>query len=93
MVFNLNFFLLAGCTSACCNSVGSYTAPLSSPIKMDWAVDCGSQMLTVTLTGQTGGWLGFGLSQDEFMPNSDIVMGYVDDSMCFFYFLINVVWY
>ena len=48
--------------------------------ELSWGFDLGQENISFAVRVQTTGWIGFGLSPNGQMPNSDIVMGWVDDS-------------
>ena len=53
---------------------------LSSPsYELYWDVDEPSGNLSLAVRVNTTGWVGFGVSPNGGMPNSDVVMGWVED--------------
>ena len=53
---------------------------LSSPsYELYWDVDEPSRNLSLAVRVNTTGWVGFGVSPNGGMPNSDVVMGWVED--------------
>ena len=53
---------------------------LSSPsYELYWNVDEPTGNLSLAVRVQTTGWVGFGVSPNGGMPNSDVVMGWVKD--------------
>ena len=46
-----------------------------------WSVDYAEETITFAVNVSTNGWIGLGISADEpgRMPNSDVVIGWVDD--------------
>ena len=45
-----------------------------------WNFDLEQENITFAVRVQTTGWIGFGLSPKGQMPQSDVVIGWVDDS-------------
>ena len=45
-----------------------------------WNYDLEQENITFAVSVQTTGWIGFGLSPNGQMPQSDVVIGWVDDS-------------
>ena len=45
-----------------------------------WDYDLEREKIMFAACVQTTGWIGFGLSPNGQMPNSDVVIGWVDDS-------------
>ena len=45
-----------------------------------WNYDLEQENITFAVRVQTTGWIGFGLSPNGQMPQSDVVIGWVDDS-------------
>lgn len=53
---------------------------LSSPsYELYWSVDEPTGNLSLAVRVNTTGWVGFGVSPNGGMPNSDVVMGWVED--------------
>lgn len=47
---------------------------------LSWDFDLEKEAIFFTVTVRTTGWVGFGISPDGGMANSDVVIGWVDDS-------------
>jgi hypothetical protein len=44
----------------------------------NWTINCAAGTITATVFAQTQGWVGIGFSTTPGMPNTDIILGYVD---------------
>ena len=54
---------------------------LSSPsYELYWSVDESTGNISLAVRANTTGWVGFGVSPNGGMPNSDVVMGWVKDN-------------
>ena len=51
--------------------------------RLHWTIDNSKGTINVGIETKTTGWIGFGLSPDGKMPNSDIVTGWVKDEKGF----------
>ena len=49
-----------------------------------WDFDLEQETITFAVRVQTAGWVGFGLSPNGQMPNSDVVIGWVDGGQSYF---------
>ena len=49
-----------------------------------WNFDLEQETITFAVRVQTDGWVGFGLSPNGQMPNSDVVIGWVDGGQNYF---------
>ena len=49
-----------------------------------WTFDNAAETISFAVRVQTTGWVGFGLSPNGQMPNSDVVIGWVDNGQTFF---------
>ena len=45
--------------------------------ELHWHFDAATQNLSIAVRVQTTGWIGFGISPNGGMPNSDVVTGWV----------------
>ena len=45
-----------------------------------WSFDLEKETISFAVRVQTTGWIGFGLSPNGQMPQSDVVIGWVDDN-------------
>lgn len=71
-----------------CNHVDLSAYPLSSVLKADpngnplftlyWNFSTVEQTVTFAVRAQTNGWVGFGISPNGGMINSDVVIGWVN---------------
>ena len=50
-----------------------------------WTFDNAAETISFAVRVQTTGWVGFGLSRNGQMPNSDVVIGWVDNGETFFH--------
>ena len=50
-----------------------------------WTFDNAAETISFAVRVQTTGWVGFGLSPNGQMPNSDVVIGWVDNGVTFFH--------
>ena len=67
---------------------------LSSPsYELYWDVDEPSGNLSLAVRVNTTGWVGFGVSPNGGMPNSDVVMGWVEDDGTVVFQVVNFVAY
>ena len=65
---------------------------LSSPsYELYWDVDEPSGNLSLAVRVNTTGWVGFGVSPNGGMPNSDVVMGWVEDDGTVVFQVVNFV--
>ena len=68
----------------------NYTALSTSPVyELYWNVT-GSR-ITFAVRAETTGWVGFGISPNGLMLNSDVIMGYVDDTTDLVTFTVSVL--
>ena len=49
-----------------------------------WTFDNAAETVSFAVRVQTTGWVGFGLSPNGQMPNSDVVIGWVDNGEIYF---------
>ena len=54
-----------------------------------WTFDNAAETISFAVRVQTTGWVGFGLSPNGQMPNSDVVIGWVDNGETFLHVSIN----
>ena len=67
---------------------------LSSPsYELYWDVDEPSGNLSLAVRVNTTGWVGFGVSPNGGMPNSDVVMGWVEDDGTVVFQVVNFAAY
>ena len=67
---------------------------LSSPsYELYWDVDEPSGNLSLAVRVNTTGWVGFGVSPNGGMPNSDVVMGWVEDDGTVVFQVVHFVIY
>ena len=67
---------------------------LSSPsYELYWDVDEPSRNLSLAVRVNTTGWVGFGVSPNGGMPNSDVVMGWVEDDGTVVFQVVHFVIY
>ena len=74
---------------SCCNSVDLAAYPFSSVLNADsigtplytlyWNFSTSEQTINFAVRVQTNGWVGFGISPNGGMINSDVVIGWVND--------------
>ena len=50
-----------------------------------WTFDNAAETISFAVRVQTTGWVGFGLSPNGQMPNSDVVIGWVANGQTFFH--------
>ena len=68
-----------------------YSAVLDEGMKLHWRFDLKKQNITFAVNVSRYGWLGFGISPDGWMINSDIVIGWVNkDGKAQFHVSANV---
>ncbi|CAG0896384.1 unnamed protein product [Cyprideis torosa] len=75
MKSTLLFVLVACVSSASIKGQGRGSSPLGENMFLNWMVD--GEMITMTLTGPDGGWIGVGTSEDGHMLYSDLFVGWV----------------
>lgn len=51
---------------------------------LHWKFDLDAKTITFAVNVSTNGWVGFGLSPNGGMPNSDVVIGWVKDEHVYF---------
>ena len=56
----------------------SFSAMLDDAYTLHWNFDLEQQTITFAVNVSTTGWVGFGLSPNGQMPQSDVVIGWVD---------------
>ena len=54
-----------------------------------WSFDNEAETIAFAVRVQTTGWVGFGLSPNGQMPNSDVVIGWVENSEAFLQVSLN----
>lgn len=55
-----------------------------------WTFDNAAETISFAVRVQTTGWVGFGISPNGQMPNSDVVIGWVKDGNTFFHVSITI---
>ncbi|XP_062515121.1 DBH-like monooxygenase protein 1 homolog isoform X2 [Corticium candelabrum] len=82
----LAFSVLAAITVVQCNqgcpsgySRGQYLDASTQKYLLCWKVDWSDMSITFLAKVATAGWIGLGFSPTGFMPNSDVVIGWVKD--------------
>ena len=60
------------------NSTYKFQATLHEDYTLYWTFDNDAQNITFAVRVRTTGWVGFGLSPNGQMPQSDVVIGWVD---------------
>ena len=60
------------------------TAENGGLYELYWTFDNAAETISFAVRVQTTGWVGFGLSPNGQMPNSDVVMGWVDNGETYF---------
>ena len=82
----LAFSVLAAFTVVQCNqgcpsgySRGQYLDASTQKYLLCWKVDWSDMSITFSAKVATAGWIGLGFSPTGFMPNSDVVIGWVKD--------------
>ena len=66
------------------------TAENGGLYELYWAFDNAAETISFAVRVQTTGWVGFGLSPNGQMPNSDVVIGWVDNGEV--YFTVSLVY-
>ena len=61
------------------------TAENGGLYELYWTFDNAAETVSFAVRVQTTGWIGFGLSPNGQMPNSDVVIGWVDNGEAFFH--------
>ena len=70
--------------------LNSFSLLNPSPLyELYWNVT--GNMITFAVRVQTNGWVGFGISPDGLMPDSDVVMGFVDDTTGAVTFTVSIM--
>ena len=54
-----------------------------------WNFNKTTEVINFAVRVQTTGWIGFGISPNGQMPNSDVVIGWIDDSSSKSYFHVR----
>ena len=79
------FALLAAFTVQLCTSAHAdlkeeyrFSAILDEGYTLHWNFDLDEQTIAFAVNVSTTGWVGFGLSPNGQMPQSDVVIGWVD---------------
>ena len=57
-----------------------FSAILDDGYKLHWNFDLEQQKIAFAVNVSTTGWVGFGLSPNGQMPQSDVVIGWVDNN-------------
>ena len=52
----------------------------AAPFQFFYTYDRDNQMLKMAVKVQSLGWVGIGLSPNQFMPDTDVAIGWVDES-------------
>ena len=78
------FFALTATTqlAACAHNLDEdyrFSATLDDGYKLHWNFDLEKQTIAFAVNVSTTGWVGFGLSPNGQMPQSDVVIGWVKD--------------
>ena len=78
------FFALTATTqlAACAHNLDEdyrFSATLDDGYKLYWNFDLEKQTIAFAVNVSTTGWVGFGLSPNGQMPQSDVVIGWVKD--------------
>ena len=61
----------------CSSSEYNNSKELNSRYELCWNFDAATQNLSIAVRVNTTGWIGFGISPNGGMPNSDVVIGWV----------------
>ena len=61
------------------------TAENGGLYELYWTFDNAAETISFAVRVQTTGWVGFGISPNGQMPNSDVVIGWVDNGQTFFH--------
>ena len=70
----------------------NYTVLSQSPVyELYWNVT--GNRIIFAVRAETTGWVGFGISPNGLMLNSDVIMGYVDDTTGVVTFTVSVLSY
>ena len=59
------------------------TAEKGGLYELYWTFDNAAETISFAVRVQTMGWVGFGISPNGQMPNSDVIMGWVDNGQTF----------
>lgn len=82
-VFVLLLLLAAAMQMAACahnlEEEYRFSAALEDGYKLHWNFDLEQQTIAFAVNVSTTGWVGFGLSPNGQMPQSDVVIGWVDN--------------
>ena len=62
------------------SSTYQFNAQLHEDYALYWSFDNDAQNISFAVRVRTTGWIGFGLSPNGQMPQSDVVIGWVDGS-------------
>ena len=62
------------------SSTYQFNARLHEDYTLYWSFDNDAQNISFAVRVRTTGWIGFGLSPNGQMPQSDVVIGWVDGS-------------
>ena len=95
MQFQVQLAVLACALSlAACTQDLSATYPFKATLntaengglyELYWTFDNAAENISFAVRVQTTGWVGFGISPNGQMPNSDVVIGWVDNGQTFFH--------
>ena len=58
----------------------TFQQPGAEPFKFFYTYDRENQMLKMAVKVLSLGWVGIGFSRNQFMPDTDVAIGWVDDS-------------
>ena len=58
----------------------TFQQPGAAPFKFFYTYDRENQMLKMAVKVLSLGWVGIGFSRNQFMPDTDVAIGWVDDS-------------
>ena len=79
----ISLFLALSCCATALHE-GEYdfheTLDPAGNYELSWSFDLEQKNISFAVRVQTTGWIGFGLSPNGQMPNSDVVIGWVDDN-------------
>ena len=68
-----------------------FSAVLDDGYRLHWNFDLEQQTVAFAINVSTTGWIGFGLSPNGQMPQSDVVIGWVDNDGTTTFHVINII--
>lgn len=76
------------------NDVWSYQLWLDpyKKFSLKWNINDSEEIITFLCEVQTKGWVGFGLSPNGGMKDSDIIIAWIDDKTGKAYFHVSITW-